>query len=374
MKVLLEFDNAEKLYPAFANMAEIRIEGFYTNGTLCGYDHSGFLNITLNSLYRAVDFYKKRLIDAFIICDTPRIETLKAKIEILLNMEVAIDDIIIASNEFMLTGNINKLYKFQNYHRIPYIEYHVADNCNLNCKGCLHFAPLVKLNKFPVFDNVKRDFTKLKSIVPYIDTIRILGGEPLLNPELVSYLKMTRETYPLAEINIVTNGILLQNTNDALMNALKKYNIGVDISVYPPMFNKIDKIVDLLLSQGITVTCTRPITEFFCPLDKRSGHAKFTNEHHCACPNLYDGALYVCYIIAYLRYFNAAFGTNLNDVDGRIDIYKPNLTFDDIKEELHRVRIMCDSCNLLFREYAAKQKWSVTDKIEIKNYMTSEVL
>lgn len=128
MKVLLEFDNAEKLYPAFANMAEIRIEGFYTNGTLCGYDHSGFLNITLNSLYRAVDFYKKRLIDAFIICDTPRIETLKAKIEILLNMEVAIDDIIIASNEFMLTGNINKLYKFQNYHRIPYIEYHVADN------------------------------------------------------------------------------------------------------------------------------------------------------------------------------------------------------------------------------------------------------
>ena len=185
---------------------------------------------------------------------------------------------------------------------------------------------------------------------------------------------MTREIYPLAEINIATNGILLQNANDALMSALKKYNIGVDISVYPPMFNKIDKIVDLLLSQGITVTCTRPITEFFCPLDERTGHARFINEHHCACPNLYDGALYVCYIIAYIRYFNATFGTHLNDVDGRIDIYKPNLTFDDIKEELHKVRIMCDSCNLLFREYAAKQKWSVTDKIEIKNYMTSEIL
>ena len=79
MKVLLEFANAERLYPAFANMEDIRIDGLYTNSTLCGYDNSEFLNITVNSLYRAVDLYKKRLIDAFIICDTPRIETLKDK-------------------------------------------------------------------------------------------------------------------------------------------------------------------------------------------------------------------------------------------------------------------------------------------------------
>ena len=86
MKVLLEFANAERLYPAFANMEDIRIDGLYTNSTLCGYDNSEFLNITVNSLYRAVDLYKKRLIDAFIICDTPRIETLKAKVKILLNI------------------------------------------------------------------------------------------------------------------------------------------------------------------------------------------------------------------------------------------------------------------------------------------------
>lgn len=374
MRVLIEFDNAKNLYPILVNVAHIKIDGFYVSRTLCSYDNDEFLNMPLNSLYRAVDLYKKRLIDAFIICDTNRIENLMTKIEIMLNMQVAIDDILIASNEFILTGNSDKLYKLPNYHRIPYIEYHVADHCNLNCNGCLHFAPLVKQNKFPIFDNVKRDLIKLKSIIPYIDTIRILGGEPLLNPELVSYLKMTRKIYPLAEINIVTNGILLQKNDDVLMSALKQYNIGVDISVYPPMFKNVDKIVARLLSQRITVTCTKPITEFFCPLDERTGHARFTDEHHCACPNLYDGALYVCYIIAYLRYFNAAFGTKLNDIDGRIDIYKPNLTFDEVKKELHRVRIMCDSCHLLSREYAAKQKWNITDKVEIKNYMTREVL
>lgn len=370
MNVLVEFDNAERLYPALMNIADISIVGFYANRVLCACDNVVLYNLPLNSIYRAVYLYKKRLIDTFIICDTPRIEALTSKIEIMVNMKVKIDDILIASNEFMITGDSDKLYKFQNYHRIPYIEYHVADHCNLNCKGCLHFAPLVKQDKFPIFDNVKRDLTKLKSIIPYIDTIRILGGEPLLNPELIHYLKMTRQIYPLAEINIVTNGILLQNENDTLMSALKKYSIGVDISVYPPMFDKIDDIVSRISSKGITVTCTKPITEFFCPLDELTGHAKFTSEHHCTCPNLYDGALYVCYIIAYLRYFNAAFGANLNDIDGRIDIYRPNLTFGDVKKELHKIRRMCDSCHLLSREYAVKKKWELTNCIDVTDYMT----
>ena len=372
MKVLLELDNAEKLYPMLAKLVNIKVKGFYTSEMLC--DSSEFLLMPLNSIYRAVELYKNKSVEKFIIGDTPRMEALTSKIDLMLSMGVVIDDILIASNEFMLTGDSDKLYNFQNYHRISYIEYHVADHCNLNCKGCLHFAPLVNQEKFAVFDNVERDLTQLKSIIPYIDTIRILGGEPLLNPELTDYLKMTRKLYPLAEINIVTNGILLQKENDALISVLKEYHIGVDISVYPPMFGKIDEVVSKILSKGITVTCTKPITEFFCPLDKRTGHARFTSEHHCVCPNLYDGALYVCYIMAYLRYFNAAFGTNLNDIDGRINIYDSDLTFDKLKVELHKVRTLCDSCHLLSREYAVRQKWEPTDSIDIANYMTCEGL
>lgn len=368
MNVFVEFDNAKKIYPALTKSANIEIVGFYANDFI----HSGtdYVGKPVISLYKAVELYQNKLATNFIVNDTPRIEFLKSKLNLLLALGVEIDDILIAPAEFIRTGDFGKLYKFNNRRRIPYMEYHVADHCNLNCKGCVHFAPLVKQEVFAVFDKVKCDLERLKYIVPYIDTIRILGGEPLLNKQLPDYLEMTRRLYPLAEINIVTNGILFQNPNATIITALQQNNIGVDISVYPPMFKKIDKIASTIMAEGITVTCTPPINDFFCPLDQNTGHAKFTKVHHCNCPNLYDGALYVCPVIAYLRYFNKVFGTNFNDHDGRIDIYAPDITFDKLNEELHKVRVLCDSCWLLSREYAVKQKWARTKYETITDYMS----
>ena len=369
MKVFVEFDDAKKIYPALTKSANIEIIGFYANDFVQGV--TDYLGKPVVSLYKAVELYQDNIATNFVVSDTPRIEFLKSKLDRLWALNVKIGDILIAPADFMRTGDFDKLYKFTDRRRIPYMEYHVADHCNLNCKGCVHFAPLVKQEVFAVFDKVARDLERLKSIVPYIDTIRILGGEPLLNKQLPDYLEMTRRLYPIAEINIVTNGILFQNPNAALISSLQKNNIGVDISVYPPMFKKIDKIASAIMAAGITVTCTPPINDFFCPLDQNAGHAKFTNVHHCNCPNLYDGALYVCPVIAYLRYFNKAFGTNFNDKDGRIEIYDPDITFDKLNAELHKVRVLCDSCWLLSREYAVKQKWARTNYAAITDYMSS---
>ena len=370
MKVFVELDNGKNLYSLLKKGSTIEIVGFYTNDLVC--DCTDYFGMPVHSVYQANDIYQNNGVANFIVNDTPRLESLRYKLNKLLALGVELNDILIASTEFIVTEDLSKLYKFTDYHRIPYIEYHVADHCNLNCKGCVHFAPLVTHKVFPAFDKVKQDLTRLKSIVPYIDTIRILGGEPLLNSQLINYLDITRGLYPFAEINIVTNGILLQNIDDALMNSLKINNIGVDISVYPPMFKSITDVVARIIAEGITTTCTEPISDFFCPLDKHDGHAKFTDVHHCACPNLYDGALYVCPVIAYLRYFNKAFGTKLNDIDGRIDIYDPCLTFDKLRTELHKVRALCDSCWLLSREYAVKQKWERTKKARISDYMTCQ--
>lgn len=370
MKAFVEFDSDKNLYDVFKKENTVEIIGFYTNDIV--HDCVDYLGVSIYSVYQANNIYQSKSDINFILNDTPRLEALKYKLNRLLALGVKLNDIWIASTEFMATRDFRKLYKFTDYHRIPYMEYHVADHCNLNCKGCVHFAPLVTQEVFATFDKLKRDLTHLKSIVPYIDTIRILGGEPLLNPQLIDYLDMTRELYPFAEINIVTNGILLRNIDDALISSLKKNNIGVDISVYPPMFKSINEVASRIIAEGIITTCTEPISDFFCPLDKHLGHAKFTNVHHCACPNLYDGALYVCPVIAYLRYFNKTFGTKLNDLDGRIDIYDPCLTFDKLKIELHKVRALCDSCWLLSREYAVRQKWERAKNAKITDYMTCQ--
>ena len=372
MNFLVESDEHGNLCGLLKNFSEFQIAGFYKNGidgySQCYEGHDVF------SVYKAVDLYRTNCETNFIVNDTPRIEALEKKLNTLVTLGVDLDDIFIASKEFMLTGESSKLYKFKNYRRLPYLEYHVADHCNLNCKGCVHFAPLVDGEVFASFEKVKKDMTRLKSIVPFIDTVRILGGEPLLNPELTSYLSMTRELYPLAEINVVTNGLLLKKNNYRLLEFLKSHDIGLDISLYPPMFREIDSVLSRVVSVGITVTVSEPIGKFFIPLDQNSGHARLTAVHHCACTNLYDGALYVCPVIAYLRYFNKAFGKKLNDFDGRIDIYDSTLTYDKLKTELHKVRKLCDSCWLLSREYAVRQKWKTTNCINIADYMTCEGL
>ncbi|MBQ8698696.1 MAG: hypothetical protein IJ521_06835, partial [Schwartzia sp.] len=120
---------------------------------------------------------------------------------------------------------------------------------------------------------------------------------------------------------------------------------------------------------GIKISCSEPIQEFAYALDAQEGHALHANRINCTCPNLYKGALYVCPIIAYLRYFNKAFHERLEDQDGRIDIYDPQLTFPRLAGELHKVRKVCDRCLFISREHAELKKWERTDAAVIWDYM-----
>ena len=65
---------------------------------------------------------------------------------------------------------------------MKYIETHIVDHCNLNCRGCSHFSPLAK-PYFKSLDEYKREFERLAEITNhYIQQIRIMGGEPFLHP------------------------------------------------------------------------------------------------------------------------------------------------------------------------------------------------
>ena len=70
--------------------------------------------------------------------------------------------------------------------RGPFIsfEYHLADHCNLNCKGCDHFSPIAE-TKLTEFTQFKKDINRMSELFEKkAKSIHILGGEPLLNPEI----------------------------------------------------------------------------------------------------------------------------------------------------------------------------------------------
>jgi len=69
--------------------------------------------------------------------------------------------------------------------------------------------------------------------------IRILGGEPLLHPDLESILYETRSHWQEAHIELITNGLLLPKMNPALFSALKEIEGHIALSKHfdDPHFN-----------------------------------------------------------------------------------------------------------------------------------------
>ena len=87
--------------------------------------------------------------------------------------------------------------------RIPYLETHLCDHCNLNCKSCSHFCPLVTEPTFTDLEQYTKDIRVLSKKLA-IRTIRLMGGEPLLHPQdIASKLIHTNRLYALtcAEIH-----------------------------------------------------------------------------------------------------------------------------------------------------------------------------
>ena len=365
MKVLIKLNNGEAVLPKLREIMDCEIIGFYTKSMR--YVDTEQSGLHVYSLHEAIGMYGAGEVTCFLLNSDQSLNAIRQDARIFQCYGVDKYDILVALPEFLETGMLKEIVPVGDYHRLPYVEYHVADHCNLNCKGCVHFSPLVNDKVFPTFTEVKSDLQHLSRLVPYIDTIRILGGEPLLNPELPQYMQMTREIYPYAKISVVTNGLLLKSCR--FLGDFVKYRIGIDISLYKPMMAQIDGLLKRLRDKEIFAVVSEPIDEFAYALDKRGGHARFAKRHNCTCPNLNNGALYVCPVIAYIKYFNKAFDYDFDELDGRIDIYDTSLNFEKLQKELHKVRKACDNCLYISSEHMVSKPWEQTLEAKVDDYM-----
>ena len=134
---------------------------------------------------------------------------------------------------------------------IQYLEIHASDSCNLNCKGCLHFSNLYKCEEMPDMEQLLKDVKHL-SEKAHIFHFRVLGGEPLLNPNLPKILDGLRELLPDSDIGIVTNGTLITRQSKELFDCMNKNKIGFNITLYPPTHNQKEDIYQVLEEHGVS--------------------------------------------------------------------------------------------------------------------------
>lgn len=240
---------------------------------------------------------------------------------------------------------------------LDYLELHLADHCNLNCAGCLHYAPFAD-KRFAVVEAVRRDFARLKEVFSNIRHIRLMGGEPLLNLEAAEFVKIARGAFPKSAIRVVTNGLKLMPPLDAsiagLLKTMKDSRVGFDWTKYPPVAGREDEIKAMCADAGVDLRITENST-FMARLLRNGGEGVLRSFKWCRkrlyCPVLDDGRIYTCAPARYARYYNCRAGTHI-PVERGIDIHKA--TAKEILFYLMSPSFSCSHCAAGMRQFSWK--------------------
>lgn len=107
------------------------------------------------------------------------------------------------------------------------IEINATRHCNLSCRGCSHSSPLEEYSVLQP-EEINSSLRELSRFLK-VETVRIVGGEPLLHPNLSSLIFGVRESGIAERVCLVTNGILLDKIAKDILSCLDE----IQISLYP---------------------------------------------------------------------------------------------------------------------------------------------
>lgn len=239
---------------------------------------------------------------------------------------------------------------------IKYVIYEIVHHCNFRCFGCDHCAPLAK-EEFTDINQFKEDLIRLKNSIDKLDIIGLMGGEPLLHPDLPDFILEARKILPETKIYLYTNGILLLSKDDKFWNALKETNTEIKITLYDTKNE--EKIAKLCEDKNIIITTEREKTKeklLFKKIkfDLKGKQSSILSHILCQHANKFisieKGKLYKCTVICGARHFNEFFNTKM-DITNKdyIDLYK-NPTKKEIYNYLRKEMNFCRYCNILKRK------------------------
>ena len=101
-----------------------------------------------------------------------------------------------------------------------YIEMPLTTNCTLKCKGCANLMPYYSVQPFPAKEELLDDIDRLLNAVRGIGVFGVLGGEPLLYPQIDAVLEKLLYSERVGLVEIVTNGTVWpkESTIDLMKN------------------------------------------------------------------------------------------------------------------------------------------------------------
>ena len=225
---------------------------------------------------------------------------------------------------------------------IPYFETHITEACNLRCRGCSHFSVFAKPHHKDLGE-FKREFERLAEIED-VGIIRLMGGEPLLNPDFMEYLRIARVCFPKSKLVLVTNGLL----GDRLVPHMEELNalrINLTISNYHLPEQRVFRSYTEYHEKGALYNISLDPTG--------SQDPDFAYEHCDIRQNSWfyfqDGRFYPCCIAGtihdFWEHFDLDWGMTPEELS--IDIFTH--TAEEIEEFIHKPCKLCRYCDTVNR-------------------------
>ncbi|MDR1698503.1 MAG: radical SAM protein [Prevotellaceae bacterium] len=236
---------------------------------------------------------------------------------------------------------------------IPILHIHLADHCNLNCRGCDNFSPLSP-EIFADLAVVENDCKRISELSGgKVGEIQLLGGEPLLHQQVIDFLNVARKYFPAVPVKLITNGVLLLKQKENFWEACRRNNIEIVVTKYPIKINH-EALEKRAKEAGVKFSFYGTTAEIeknmqCMPLDlsgsqdARDSFLRCSSANNCIAMD--NGKIYTCTTIPYVKYFNAHFKKNLPVTENDyIDIYKAK-SMDEILEFIAKPMPFCRFCH-----------------------------
>jgi hypothetical protein len=121
-----------------------------------------------------------------------------------------------------------------NKHKFSKIEFYITNVCNLTCEGCNRFNNY-SFSGWQRWEDLEETYQQWAKYV-HIDRMVLLGGEPLLNPDIIDWIYGLNRVFQ-TNVQILSNGTRINQVN-GLYQALQANGNWMGISWHNP--NTID--------------------------------------------------------------------------------------------------------------------------------------
>ena len=251
----------------------------------------------------------------------------------------------------------------------------VTQFCNLSCRGCSNYADLKHTGYVPWAQGRAEIQAWMDRID--IEEFGIMGGEPLINPELTQWIRGLRELLPNSAIRFSTNGELLDRHLDVVETAHEVGNFVFKITVHQHS-ERVERVIEKIFgmyqwkpvrehginryrtTRGLRFQINRPQTfiktyrndyDNMRPFDSNPTDS-FAICIQQTCPLMYQGRLYKCSTLGGLEDVLKRFDVTDPSWEPYVGQYiTPNSSDTDIEAFInnfgrpHRVCRMCPSAH-----------------------------